>query len=100
VHDALLCILVQVHQCGAKAKRDLIPDCPRQQVVRLVQVSVQAAVGHQFVDEQEITFVATVKPSKELHKVSVPEPADDPHLGNKLLPTLTGALGHFLHGDV
>jgi hypothetical protein len=25
------------------------------------------------------------------------EPADDPHLGDKLLPALTGALGNFLY---
>jgi hypothetical protein len=69
-------------------------------VVRLVQVSIQAAVGHQFIYEQEITFVTTVKPSKELHKVSVPEPADYPHLRNKLLPALTGPSGYLLYGDV
>jgi hypothetical protein len=66
VHDRLLRILVQVHQRGAKAEGDLVPDCPWQQVVWLVQVSIETAVGYQFIDKQEIAFVTTIKPSKEL----------------------------------
>ncbi|TVU49165.1 hypothetical protein EJB05_00459, partial [Eragrostis curvula] len=53
----------------------------------LVQMRVEAAVGHQLVDEEQLV-VAVVAPAGELHQVAVPEPADDRHLRGELLPAL------------
>ncbi|WVZ51382.1 LOW QUALITY PROTEIN: hypothetical protein U9M48_002534 [Paspalum notatum var. saurae] len=63
VHDALLPIHVQIYN---------------------------APFRHELVDEQE-PFGA-VTPAQELHKVTMPQPAYDPHLGLELLPSLRGRL--------
>ncbi|BAT18017.1 Os12g0609025, partial [Oryza sativa Japonica Group] len=99
VHDALLRLVVQVHQRGADAEHDLVPGRPWQHVPRTVDVGVEAAIGHELVDEEQLV-AAVVAPADERHEVAVAEPADDPHLGDELLPSLTRCLGHPLHGHV
>jgi hypothetical protein len=77
-----------------------VPDRPRQQTVvaAVVEMLVEAAVGHQLVDKEELA--AVVAPADELHQVVVPQPADDPHLRGVLLPPLFRPLGHPLDGDM
>ena len=76
----------------------LVPDWPRQDVCCAVEMGVQAAVGHELVDEQEV--VALVAPPDELHKVAMPEAADDGHLRDVLPPPLLGRLGDPLDGHM
>jgi hypothetical protein len=61
-------------------------------------MGVEAAVGHELVDEEQIAV--SMAPADELHEVLVPEPAYDPHLRGVLLPPLLGALGNPLDGHV
>lgn len=59
---------------------------------------VEAAVGHQLVDEEQLT--ASMAPADKLHKVLVAKPAYDPHLRGILLPPLLRALGDSFDGHV
>ena len=101
VENALLPILVQVEQGRSQAEHDLMPQRPWQQGGAggaAVEVRVEAAIGHQLVDEEELA--AAVAPADELHQVSVPQPADDAHLRGVLLPPLLRALGYPFYGDL
>ncbi|WVZ91188.1 LOW QUALITY PROTEIN: hypothetical protein U9M48_037392 [Paspalum notatum var. saurae] len=74
---------------GADAERDAVPDRPCQIIAVLpVEMTIQAAIGHQLVDEEELV-AAAVAPADELHEVAVPQPADDRHLGDELIPALS-----------
>ena len=68
-----------------------LPFWPRQKAlaVAAVEMPVEAALGHQLVDEQE-AVATTIAPAQELHKVAMLEPADDPHLCFELLSPLLG----------
>jgi hypothetical protein len=55
-------------------------------------MSVKAAIGHQLINEEQLT--ASMTPTDELHKVPVPKPTYDSHLRDVLLLTLLRPLGH------
>ena len=63
-----------------------------------VNMGVKTAIGHEFVDKQELA--TAMAPSDELNEVAVSQPAYDLHLGNVLLPPLLGGPGHPFYGDM
>jgi hypothetical protein len=89
VHHALLPLLVEVEQRGSKPMDDSSPHWPCEEgAVAAVEVDVEAAVGHELVDEEQL--VAAAAPAHELHEIPVAEPADRLDLGRVLLPPLNG----------
>ncbi|WVZ61749.1 hypothetical protein U9M48_011573 [Paspalum notatum var. saurae] len=90
VHNALIPVL--------KSELSVLPLGPSQQSLGAMDVFVQAAFRHELVDEQESSSAIT--PAQQLHKVAMPETADDPHLRLELFPALRRLRRQLLDGHL
>ncbi|URE37034.1 hypothetical protein MUK42_13471 [Musa troglodytarum] len=98
VNHVRLALLVEVEKGGGQSQRDLVPRRPPEGVLGAVEMGVEAAVGHELVDEQELA--AGVAPTDQAHQVTVAQPVDDLDLGDVLLPSLLRILGDPFDGNV
>ncbi|KAG6545906.1 hypothetical protein Mapa_012561 [Marchantia paleacea] len=97
VDDLLPPALVQIVQRVGHPGDDPEAVLPRQHPLVLVEERlVQAAVGHELVDEQQLVAVAA--PSQQADDVAVPELADDGDLGHELALALLRVVAHALDG--
>ena len=79
------------------ASKRKLPGRPHEHRVLSVEMGVKAAIMHQIVHEEELVAAAMAL-ANELHKVPVPQPANDAHLRDELLPSLSRGPGHPLDG--
>uniref|UniRef100_A0A8R7Q694 Uncharacterized protein n=1 Tax=Triticum urartu TaxID=4572 RepID=A0A8R7Q694_TRIUA len=99
VHHHVLPLLVQVQQAARHAPDGVEPLRPREHLVAPAeQVRVEAAVGYEVVDEEQV--LAVLAPPAQLHQVAVPHPPQARDLRHELPHPLLGAAGDPLDGHL
>lgn len=77
VQDVWATLVVEVMKSGPYALRYFVPHCPWQYVLAFVQVVVEIAISHKFIDKEELDILFVGPPKHEIAYAAAP--AFEPH---------------------